>query len=443
MGFIVTRDHPEDRRAENRDMELLSAQFLSALAAIVVIDLMLAGDNAIVIALAARNVPAHLQKRAIAWGTVGAIGVRTLMTVVVVWLLQVPGLLFAGGALLIWIAYRLLLPDEAVEEEHAMAGRAAGGFWGAMRTIVIADAVMGLDNVLAVAGAAHGSYVLVVLGLLISVPIVVWGSGLLLKWVERYPVIVYFGAGVLAWTAVKMISSEPYLRESFAAEPYLVALLYLVVVGGVLLAGFVHNHRRLESRITARLAMLAARRSESQDPSSTQKGTPMKTILVPVGVSRNTQFAIRRVITEYLADPAMEIHLLNVQVPLSRHVAQFLRQQTRDEFHRERSEIALRPARDLLDRYQIPYTVHVHTGDRAQIIAAEAKRLRCDHILMCTARKNSFTRMIEDSTTNRVLELTTVPVELVAGDQVSKLERFGVPAGIGTAVALLVAAAMD
>jgi YjbE family integral membrane protein len=205
-------------------MEFLSAQFFSSLAAIVVIDLMLAGDNAIVIALAARNVPAHLQKRAIAWGAVGAIAVRSLMTLVVVWLLQIPGLLFIGGAILIWIAYKLLLPDEAMEDPHARVGKAVG-FWGAMRTIVIADAVMGLDNVLAVAGAARGSYVLVVLGLLISVPIVVWGSGLLLKWVERYPVIVYFGAGVLAWTAVKMIVSEPLVRDAFASAPFLVALL--------------------------------------------------------------------------------------------------------------------------------------------------------------------------------------------------------------------------
>ena len=128
---------------------------------------MLAGDNAIVIALAARGLPAHLQKRAIVWGAVGAIAVRSLMTVVVVWLLQIPGLLLAGGAALGWIAYRLLLPDEPGEGH---SGTAATGFWGAMRTIVIADAVMGLDNVLAVAGAAHGSYALVVNGLLISVP---------------------------------------------------------------------------------------------------------------------------------------------------------------------------------------------------------------------------------------------------------------------------------
>ena len=148
-------------------------QFLSALLAIIVIDLVLAGDNAIVIALAARALPAHLQKRAIVWGAVGAIGVRSLMTVIVVWLLKIPGLLLVGGAMLVWIAYHLLRPDDSNSGTH---GAAATTFWGAMRTIVIADAVMGLDNVLAVAGAAHGSYLLVVTGLVISVPIVVWGS---------------------------------------------------------------------------------------------------------------------------------------------------------------------------------------------------------------------------------------------------------------------------
>ena len=424
-------------------MDFLTPQFLSSLAAIVVIDLMLAGDNAIVIALAARNVPAHLQKRAIAWGTVGAIAVRSLMTLVVVWLLQVPGLLLVGGLLLIWIAYKLLLPDEPAENAHGVIGQATS-FWSAMRTIIIADAVMGLDNVLAVAGAAHGSYVLVVLGLLISIPIVVWGSSLLLKWVERYPAIVYIGAGVLAWTAVKMVVSEPFVKEAFANdEPYLVAFLYLLVVAGVLVGGFVHNHRRLESRISARLAVLGAQRNESKDPSTEEKGSSMKKILVPVGESRNGLFAVRRVVNEFMADPAMEIHLLNVQMPLSRHIAQFVARGNREDFHRERAELALKPARELLQQHGVPFSEHMRLGERAAIIADEAKRLRCDHIVMSTARKNSLTRLLEVSTTNRVLELTTVPVELVAGDQVSKLERFGIPAGVGTAVALLVAAAVD
>jgi YjbE family integral membrane protein len=122
--------------------------------------------------LAARNLPAHLQKKAIVWGAFGAIAVRSAMTLVVVYLLNIPGLMLIGGLLLVWIAYKLLNPAKDEDGSH---DNASTSFWGAMKTIVIADAVMGLDNVLAVAGASHGSYLLVVLGLLISIPVVIWG----------------------------------------------------------------------------------------------------------------------------------------------------------------------------------------------------------------------------------------------------------------------------
>jgi len=220
-------------------MDLFSPEFLSALAAIVVIDLVLAGDNAIVIALAARNLPKRLQTRAIFWGTFGAIAVRSAMTLVVVWLLKIPGLLLAGGLLLIWIAYKLVAPKQ--NDGHAVDP--AASFWGAMKTIVVADAVMGLDNVLAVAGAAQGSYSLVVLGLLISVPIVIWGSTLILKWVERFPAIVYVGAAVLAWTAAKMVASEPLIQEYLVIHPATNWVLYAAIIGGTIGYGYLRNRR--------------------------------------------------------------------------------------------------------------------------------------------------------------------------------------------------------
>ncbi len=424
-------------------MQLFSVEFLSALAAIVVIDLVLAGDNAIVIALAARSLPAHLQKRAILWGSVGAILVRSAMTLVVVWLLKVPGLMLVGGALLIWIAYRLLLPEAGSGEGH---GPAATGFWGAMRTIVIADAVMGLDNVLAVAGAAHGSYVLVVLGLLISVPIVIWGSTLILKWVERFPVIVYVGAGVLAWTAVKMIVGEPLLKNAVQANDAIVPLAYLAVIGAVLWSGFVRNHRHLESRITARITALrgAAEHNAAASLSDSNAGdTPMQRILIPVDGSRNSEFAVRHVVNGFLRDSAMEVHLLNVQPPLSQHVAQFVSRRNRDDWHRDAAEKALAPARRLLERHAVPHAASYKLGKRAKTIVDEARRLRCSQIVMATARKNSLTRMLQDSTTNQVLELTSVPVEVIAGDAVSRLERWGLPAGISALIALLMAVAAD
>lgn len=421
-------------------MELLSPEFFSALFAIIVIDLVLAGDNAIVIALAARNLPKHLQKRAIVWGAVGAIMVRILATVVVVWLLRIPGLLFVGGALLIWIAYKLLLPEEAGNGEGKIT--AAAGFWGAIQTIVVADMVMGLDNVLAVAGAAHGSYLLVVLGLLISVPIVVWGSSLLLGFVERFPAIVYLGAGVLAWTAAKMITAEPHLADAFAAYRFTIPLTFTVIVFGVLWAGFTRNHRRLESRISARLADFARQRGTHPAVSQPIGDNAMLRILVPVDGSRSSHFVVPHIIREFQKNRALKIHLLNVQPLFSWHIAQFVAKKNREDFHRDQAEKALLPVTKALNGFGVPYSVHVEVGNKGVLIADTARRLGCDHIVMSTARKNSLTRMLEASVTNKVLELTTVPVEIIAGDAISRWERYAVPAaGLGAAAGLFLLAA--
>jgi YjbE family integral membrane protein len=419
-------------------MGIFSSESLTALLAIIVIDLVLAGDNAIVIALAARKLPAHLQRRAILWGAAGAIVVRTAMTLIVVWLLKVPGLLLAGGAMLVWIAYKLLLPEEEGGSEPGIKGAAT--FWGALKTIVVADTVMGLDNVLGVAGAAHGSFLLVTLGLLISIPIVIWGSTFLLHFVERFPAFVYFGAGVLAWTAVKMMTSEPLLQEFLGSNKVIVPLAYAAVLCGVLWAGFVRNHQKLESRISARLANLSQQRAAGRMSMSgaNKGGDAMMKMLVPVDGSANSLHAVRHVVKQFAKDRAMEVHLLNVQPPFSRHIARFVSRGSRDSWHRDEAQKALREARKLFDAAGIAYKEHVEVGRKAEVITGMAKRLGCDEIVMSVARKNSITRMVEASVTNRVLELTTVPVEVIAGDSVSRLERFGIPIGLGIALAMLV-----
>ena len=226
-------------------MEFFSAPWLSALLAIVLIDLVLAGDNAIVIALAARQLPTHLQKKAIIWGTVGAIVVRSAMTVGVVWLLKIPGLMLVGGLGLVWVAYKLLLPQGGGEAHQP----AVATFWGAMKTIVVADALMGVDNVLGVAGAAKGSFDLVIIGLLISVPIVVWGSTLVLKLVERFPIITYVGAGVLAYTAAHMVVSEPLLDAVFDPSLMNRVLAHAALIVGVLGAGWWTARRAERQRV--------------------------------------------------------------------------------------------------------------------------------------------------------------------------------------------------
>lgn len=210
-------------------MDLFAPDFWSALLAIVVIDLVLAGDNAIVIGLAARNLPKENQKKVIIWGTVGAIVIRAVATLAVVWLLKIPGLLLAGGLILLYIAYKLMVE----EKDHDI--EAQNSVWAAIRTIIIADAVMGLDNVLAVAGAAHGDFLLVVIGLLISVPIVVWGSTLFLKLIDKYPFIITIGAGVLAWTASKMIVGEKFMTPYFENDfvKYGFEILVIIVILGL------------------------------------------------------------------------------------------------------------------------------------------------------------------------------------------------------------------
>lgn len=207
----------------------LSMDFLSKLFSIVILDLVLAGDNAVVIALASRNLPPELRNKAIYIGTFGAIIIRTIMTLFAVWLLTIPYLQAVGGLVLIPVALKLLKhedPDENV--------RSSTTFWGAIKTIIIADAVMGIDNVLAIAGAAHGNFILVILGLIISVPIVVWGS----KWIgalmEKYPPLVYAGAGILAWTAGTMIIHDKiigtYLTNISSLSAFIIPALITILV---------------------------------------------------------------------------------------------------------------------------------------------------------------------------------------------------------------------
>jgi len=212
--------------------ELTSTPFLSALLAIILIDLALAGDNAIVIALAARQVPAHMQRKVLIWGSVAAVVVRSVASIFVVWLLKIPGFLLVGGALLLYIAVKLVKPQQG--ESDAIKVGADASVRQAVMTIVIADMAMGIENVLAVGGAAHGNVILVIIGLLISVPIIMFGSQLVLKLVDKYPHIITLGGVILAWTAVKMMLGEPALDHWFEIESWMEVPLYLAAVGTVI-----------------------------------------------------------------------------------------------------------------------------------------------------------------------------------------------------------------
>ncbi|HSE00198.1 MAG TPA: HAD-IC family P-type ATPase [Burkholderiales bacterium] len=165
-------------------------------------------------------------------------------------------------------------------------------------------------------------------------------------------------------------------------------------------------------------------------------GNTMRRILVPVDGSGNSNSAIRQIVKDFANDPAMEIHLLNVQQPLSSYVSRFLNRKTIRDYHREQSEKTIAPVKHMLDEFRIPYAVHLATGERAAQIVGAARRLRCDRIVIGTARKNSLTRLVQSSVTNRVIALAPVPVEVVPGEGMSKWERYGIPAGLGAALTL-------
>jgi len=186
----------------------MSQAFWVGLAKIIGVNIILSGDNAVVIALAARSLPARQQKLAIFWGAGAAIVLRIVLTLFAVALLTLPWLKLAGSVLLFWIGIKLLVPEADGEDiaasEHLLS---------AVKTILIADLVMSLDNVIAVAAAAQGSVILLVLGLAISIPLVIFGATLLVKAMERYPVIITIGAGLIGWVAGEMLIGDRALKS--------------------------------------------------------------------------------------------------------------------------------------------------------------------------------------------------------------------------------------
>jgi YjbE family integral membrane protein len=197
---------------------LMSVQW-SAVLQIVLIDLLLGGDNAVVIALACRNLPAAQRNRAIWWGAAGAIVLRIACVSIAVMLLDVPLLKLTGGLLLLWIGIKLIAGEDGEDPNISASGK----LLAAIRTIVLADAIMSIDNVIAVAGAAESAggaqrYVLIVFGLLVSIPVIVWGSRFVLKIFDRFPGVITLGAALLGWIAAGLITGEPFVRRWVAVD---------------------------------------------------------------------------------------------------------------------------------------------------------------------------------------------------------------------------------
>lgn len=378
---------------------------------IIGINIVLSGDNAVVIALAARSLPPQQQRQAIVWGSGAAVVMRIVLTIVAVELLRLPYLKLAGAVLLLWIAVKLLMP----EHEEEGTGKPISSLGSAVKTILIADLVMSLDNVIGVAAAAKGSLTLLIVGLAISIPLVIFGSTLLLKLMERWPIIITIGAALLGWVAGEMAVTDPLIKEWVDANAHYLhwiapaAGAVLVVVMGKAIAARALARARAQARVPV--------------PATAPAGGPVKTravwlnrILLPVDASENAARAVKYVIAYLQTLPTPEIvdiHLMNVQRPVSGDVGAFVTNESLESYHREKSEQALEGPRKILDGAGVKYSVHMLVGKPWEVITDYAGANQIDHIVMGARGLGSFTGALLGSVALGVAQLSPVPVVLV------------------------------
>ena len=381
-----------------------SPEFWIALMQIIGVNIVLSGDNAVVIALAARGLPRAQQKKAIAWGSGAAVVMRIVLTIVAVELLRLPALKLVGAGLLMWIAVQLLLPEEEGAEHVA----SNGSLGAAIRTILLADLVMSLDNVIAVAAAAKGHTGLLIIGLGISIPLVVFASQLLLKLMERFPIIITLGAALLGWVAGDMLVTDPIDQpwvDAHAAflhwgAPAICAVL-VVVVGKWLGA------RQAAERAAARKPVAA--------PVAAAQGF-LRRALLAVDGSEGALKAARQLIAMRadLRDPqALDVHIVNVQRPVSGDVSRFVPGKTIDEYHRERGDAALDPVRALFDAAGVAHLDHYASGEPGPTIVDVARTEGCDLIVMGTRGLGASGAALIGSVAQSTVAGAPMPVLLV------------------------------
>lgn len=403
-------------------MEFLTTPaFWVAVGQIILIDILLGGDNAVVIALACRKLPPAQRTKGILWGTAGAIFLRIVLIFFALALLAIPFLKIVGALLLIWIGVKLLLPDH--DEGHSNI-EGSDKLWGAVKTVIIADLVMSVDNVIAIAGAAEASgtghsMALVIFGVLVSIPIIVWGSQLVLKLMDRFPLIITLGAMLLGWIAGTMTVTDPALvnPEVMAGFPKIEAtdfVRYGAGVFGALLVlglGKFFLWRRAEAAGSAGQAASAT----ASAPSAAAAGDLLRSVLLAVDGSDAAARATQHVVAlrSGMADPsACQVHLVHVQRPLSGDISSFVGSKTVEEYYQEQNDAALVRARGLLDAAGVPYQAHALTGDPGTTIANQAGRLASGLIVMGTHGAGMGAALL-GSVAQATLGQAKVPVMLV------------------------------
>jgi YjbE family integral membrane protein len=392
----------------------MTPEFWVAVGQIIMIDILLGGDNAVVIALACRKLPPKQRTQGILWGTAGAIVLRIVLIFFALQLLAIPFLKIVGAILLVWIGVKLLVPEH--EEGHSSI-EGSDKLWGAVKTVIVADFVMSVDNVIAIAGAAEASgsghgMALVIFGVLVSIPIIVWGSQMVIKLMDRFPIIITVGGMLLGWIAGTMVVTDPALvnPDVLPQMPKIVAtdlVRYGAGVAGALL-------------VLALGKWLAKRQADRTAPAPARAAvTPagvFRRVLLAVDGSEGALRALRHVIAmrKELRDPAaLALHLLNVQRPVSGDVASFVATQSLDEYHQERGEQALAPARALLDAGGLSYDAQQRVGLPGPTIAEVAQTLGCDLIVMGTRGLGNHTGALLGSVAQSAVEHSSVPVLLV------------------------------
>ena len=397
-------------------MEFLSSpQFWIAVGQIILIDILLGGDNAVVIALACRKLPPKQRTQGILWGTAGAIVLRIVLIFFALTLLAIPFLKIVGALLLLWIGVKLLVPEH--EDGHASI-EGSDKLWGAVKTVIVADFVMSLDNVIAIAGAAEASgtghgMALVIFGVLVSIPIIVWGSQLVIKLMDRYPIIITAGGMLLGWIAGTMMVTDPALVDPQTLpglpkiEPSAWVRYGAGVAGALLVLG-------IGKWIATRRAASAAARPAAAAATQAQIGR-LRRMLLAVDGSEGSMHATRQVIEmrQDLADPAaLDLQLLHVQRPVSGDVSSFIASKTLDEYYKEQCEAALAPARAALDEAGVRYEAHSKVGNPAELIARTALERGSELIVMGTRGQGLASTMLGSVAQATVVE-SRVPVLLV------------------------------
>ena len=385
--------------------EFLTQAFWIGLLKIIGVNIVLSGDNAVVIALAARSLPPRQQKQAIFWGAGAAVVMRIILTIIAVELLKWPWLKLIGAVLLLWIAVKLLLPEHDGGEDVD----SSDNLWTAIKTILIADLVMSLDNVIGVAAAAKGSLTLLILGLAISIPLVIFGATMLMKLMTRWPIIITIGAGLLGWVAGDMAATDPVVKDWVDANAAWLhwaapaaGAVFVVALGRWLAARAAHEVKEVVD---------VAAMERGGEPAGQEAGLRL---LVAVDGSGHSSRAVERAINEIRRyKEAAEIHLVNVQHPLPAPAAEQAGPHQVHELHREEGLKALAEARRRLDAAGVKYHYHIGVGDAAEVIAGYIREKGCNEVVMGTRGQGSVSNLLLGSVATKLLELSPVPVLLV------------------------------